>query len=106
MSDISILPPPGFEPDNLNLYFQVLSPPFEWIARRGQGWIIVTADLTFADKTTRELKVIIGKYPTYPGYLVDLRLQSDLLVELGIVDGKPPSVGRFTTFPPVIGGNI
>lgn len=102
MSTIFDLPPFGFTPDELNLYYTVMSPPFSWIVRRGKGFVICQVDLMFQDGVERRLDLTVGRYPTYPGFYADLRFQSDLWLTLGFVDGKPPFLGRAETFLPPI----
>lgn len=102
VSSVVNLPPSGYKPDELSLYFLTQSPPFGWVVRRGQGFVIAEIGLTFQDGLERTLELTIGKYPTYPGFYFDVRFKSDLWLEVGFVDGKPPYIGRVETYLPTV----
>lgn len=106
MTDFLALPPIGFKPDELSFYLVLSAPPFEWILKRGQGWVMLDLSLSFQDKQVRHFELTVGKYPTYPGYALDLRFQSDLLLTLGLVDGLRPYFGRVTQFLPTVGKEV
>lgn len=106
MPDFVTSLPIGFNPDPLTAYLLLQSPPFEWILRRGEGWVMLDVDLSFKDGVTRQVELVIGKYPTSPGYVVMLRFKSDALFSLALVDDVTPTVGRVEVYPPPIGKRI
>lgn len=106
MSFVDALPPSGYQPDELTMWFTVMSPPFEWIVKRGQGWVMLRVEIPFNDGKLRSVECTIGKYPTYPAYPVDVRINSDLILELGLVNSQPPMIGRVDAHLPSVGKRI
>lgn len=104
--EINEYPPSGVEPDLLTAYLHIVSPPFDWDIKRGEGWVWLTVDLPFVDGDSRTVEVIIERHPNYAGYYVDLRLKSDLLLELGLIDDATPTFGRVVSYLPVVGRKV
>lgn len=98
--------PPDVHLGGLVSLLTISSSPVAWAYSRGDGWVELVTMLTFADGIERQVSVMIGKFSTYPGFIVELRLKSDLLVELGLLDNPTPTVGRVKTFLPKIGASI